>query len=400
MKCAVLFCAVPLIMALSCEEVDHSGENEKRSVEISPDEVARIFSRLPIMNEQMVEVYDAVSSSSGNGYDEEYTMSDLFSAPGSGVGESMETRAINTGSYVRPLRDLLSEYFAGTKASDGGPFTPQQYLDALEDSGYQLYWPYSEKWDGETMPVITFDPGDGSDANIGYEMAVDDEGKRLVREVVVDEEMASTRPVWVVNRNTDSRYESVETMRKRNPDWVTGGGEIIIRPSSSPSPSPAGGNIRSLVMRDFKMLRNYDCWFAGASEFFIKCGSVENFSASTEAELKLYSPEITDFMLVVRRNQVGQAVPLNTVLVSEWTDQLENVAFMVTEDDGGTRTDWKCSATVKVKSKSYGFDVSLPFNTRDDIVWRGQLSSQYIEKYDGITGRFGDVEITFSFLVR
>lgn len=105
-------------------------------------------------------------------------------------------------------------------------------------------------------------------------------------------------------------------------------------------------------------------------------------------------------MLVVKRNQVGQRIPMNIMLVSQWTDQLDNIAFLLTEDDGGTRTEWKCSAVVKVKSKSYGFDVSLPFNSRDDIVWRGELSARYLEKYDGITSRFGDVDLTFSFLER
>ena len=124
------------------------------------------------------------------------------------------------------------------------------------------------------------------------------------------------------------------------------------------------GVVKSLVLKDFKMLRNYDCWFAGASEFFIKCGSVEDFTASTEAELKLYSPRITDFMLVVRRSQVGQTIPLNVMLVSRWTEQLDDIAFMMTEDDGG------------------------------------QLSSKSLEKYDGITSRLGDVEVTFSFLQR
>ena len=54
------------------------------------------------------------------------------------------------------------------------------------------------------------------------------------------------------------------------------------------------------------MRRNYDCWFAGASEFFFKVGSVEGFSASTEAELKLYNPQITDFM------PSGSEIPAST----------------------------------------------------------------------------------------
>ena len=130
----------------------------------------------------------------------------------------------------------------------------------------------------------------------------------------------------------------------------------------------------------------------------MKIGSVEDFVASTEAELKLYTPAVTDFMIVVKRNMAGTAIPFNAVLVSDWTEQLEQCAFMITEDDGGTRTSWKCSAVVKVASKSYGFEVNLPFNTRDDIVWRGKLSRRYIEKNDNVTGHFGDVDLTFEIL--
>ena len=146
------------------------------------------------------------------------------------------------------------------------------------------------------------------------------------------------------------------------------------------------------------MKRNYDCWFAGGSEFFIKAGSVNDFFASTEAELRLYTPQITDFMLVVKRKQKGQPLPFNTVIVSDWSEQLTQVAFMITEDDGGTLDQWKCSAVVKIKSKSYGFDISLPFNSRDDIVWRGQLSRRYIDATSNLVGHFGDVDITFEVL--
>jgi hypothetical protein len=124
-------------------------------------------------------------------------------------------------------------------------------------------------------------------------------------------------------------------------------------------------------------------------------GSVEDFRASTEAELRLYQPSVTDFMIVVRRNQVGEVIPFNAVLVSEWTEQLQSCAFMVTEDDGGTRTTWKAAATVKYNSKQYGIEVELPLNQRDDIVWRGSLTSRYFEKYNGDPVHFGGVDVTF-----
>ena len=114
-----------------------------------------------------------------------------------------------------------------------------------------------------------------------------------------------------------------------------------------------------------------------------------------EAELKLYSPSVTDFMIVVKRKYVGVPQKFNAVLVSDWTEQLTHCALIISEDDGGTKTSWKCSAVVKIKSKSYGFDIDLPINTRDDIVWRGSLSRRFIETYDGTPSRFGDVNLTF-----
>lgn len=404
----LLFLALAVLsVPVSCEHVDHTGEINDPEARIIPlEDVAKLLSALPIETDQMTEVHDAVSSSDGNGYDEEYMMRDLLSVPGTGVGDEAMGKSMSTRSYSRPLKELIAEQLSTrTKSSDGSVLSPEEYLDALEKSNMQIYWPYYRNWDGKECPIVTFDPGNGAEANVGYRLFIDSDGNRKVEAVVVDEEMAASHPVWVVNRNSDSGFTSMEVHRRKDPEWGTGGGSITVRPSSglecaeaSATAAAQKGAFRTLVLHDFKMRRNYDCWFAGASEFFIKCGSVEDFTASTEAELKLYSPRITDFMLVVKRSQMGKTIPMNVVLVSQWTDQLENIAFMLTEDDGGTRTEWKCSAYVKIKSKSYGFEVALPFNSRDDIVWRGQLSAPYLEKYDGVAGRFGDVELTFSLL--
>lgn len=374
-----------------CEIVDHTGEIGYPADSVAIDSVARMLSSLPIEKEHLMEVHEAVSSSSGNGYDEEYTMRDLFESPGAGVGDDEEVKSVRTRAYPRPLRDLIREHFAATRAE--GNASGEDYLKSLMNSNVQIYWPYSGNWDGETMPVITFDPENGAEANIGYRIIDDPVAGRKFELVEVDEELAMNTPVWVVNRNEDSRFTSLEMLRKKDPEWGNGGGSIVV---GAPQDTRAA-RVRTLVIKDFMMRRNYDSWFAGASEFFVKCGKVEDFTASTEAELRLYSPQISDFMVVVRRNQVLKRLPFDVVLVSQWTDQNESIAFMMTEDDGGTRTEWKCSAVVKYNSKSFGFEVSLPFNSRDDIVWRGQLAGPYLEKYDGRTSRFGDVELTFQF---
>ncbi len=143
------------------------------------------------------------------------------------------------------------------------------------------------------------------------------------------------------------------------------------------------------------MMRNYDSWFAGASEFWIKCGAVNGFRAATEEDLAKYTPSVTDCMVVVKRSQLGRTLPLGIVMLTDFTDQMENIAFLITEDDGGTIEEWKCEATVKVKSKSWGVNISIPYHSKDDIVWRGQLSRDYLASSRYTISRLGDVSVTF-----
>ena len=144
------------------------------------------------------------------------------------------------------------------------------------------------------------------------------------------------------------------------------------------------------------MLRNYDTWFAGASEFHVFCGAVDGFHAKTEAELRNYTPEETDFIVVVRRGEIGKKKQFNAILVTDFSNQLDKLAFLISEDDGGTITSWKCSASVKIKSKTYGFDLDIPLHQYDDVVWRGQLGATFFNKGGTIEGRFGDVMLTFA----
>ena len=407
MKTDKLLC---LLLLLSCNRIPEPVEDRDNAA-LPLDQVAQMLSELPMESVHFKEVHRAVSSSSGNGYDEEYMMRDLFASPGRGVGEEDSGKSGNSVeeqskslSDILPLRDLIIQYAENRAATKASGFDPGLWLESLSSSDIQIYWPYSEDWDGETQPVFTYDPGDGSQVGVGWKVYTDERGVRTVRKIEVDEKYAAAYPVWVVNRNSDSGYTSLDVMRREHPEWDNGGGALIIGgPVSSRAPgvplpeegTKAASSVKTLILKDFTMRRHYDTWLAGGSEFFIKAGSVNDFVASTEAELQLYMPAVTDFMVVVKRKQLGQALPFNTVLVSDWTSQLTQVAFMIVEDDGGSLTQWKCSAVVKVASKSYGFDISLPFNTRDDIVWRGQLSRRYIETTNNITGHFGDVDITF-----
>ena len=380
--------AVLLMLAasVSCEIVDNDldksvgASNDGAEVELKS--VATVLAEIPLQDIHLAEVHEAVSTSARNGYDEEYTMKHLFQNPGAGVGGSF-TKA---RAHENPLKDLIAQHLSTetlTKSGSQG-LDPETFINLLTSSDIQIYWPYSDSWDGETYPVITFDPENGKDSNEGYELVVNPDGSRSVRTLIVDEEMAKQRPVWVINRNSDASYTPLSSLN--------------VQTKASGMPETKGDDSgRSLILKSFVANRNYDNWFAGASEFWFKIGSVEDFTAVTEAEMYLYNPSVTDFMLVVKRGQVGVTMPLDVLLVSNWTGQIVNSAFMITEDDGGTRTDWECTALVRVESKSYGVEMKLPLNSRDDIVWRGQLASKWLEANNGRVAHFGDVGVTFEF---
>ena len=376
---AVLFAACEDPLAGVSAQAGAQGQLLPLDQAVTPRGIAMVLSQLPIGAEQIGEVFDAVDASSGNGYDEEYTMERLFTRPGSGVGD-VAARA-DGASYERPLRELFSDFFTSAlRTRDGSGSQVEDYINAMIDSGMQIYWPYSEDWDHRTAPLITFDPGYEAESNYAYEVHIGADGARVVDSVLVDEAVARTRPVWVINHNDDSGFVPLDP---------------YIRSSSGSARAVAAANTHRLVLRDFTMLRQYDSWFGGASEFVISCGRIKNFKADDDYNTVRFDPNVTSFTIVVKRKQMGQPLSLDTILMSDLGSD-ETVAFLITEDDGGTRTNWKCEMTVKYNSKSYGVEIGLPLNQRDDIVWRGPLNTAYFRQADVVSDRFGDVKISFA----
>ncbi len=381
MKNLIIALAATLFLFFSCDDVSReemlssNGTTDSEMIlQVTPESVARMLSNLPLTLAQISEVKKAVDASSANGYDEEYPFSLVFSSPGAGVGEDPSITKATDGPLS--LGNLIRERVSGsaTRSDD--------FIGELASSDLQIYWPYSDSWDEKSAPVITFVPSDGRESNVGFYSETLPDGSRIVKETMVDEAYAMSHPVWVVNFNQDLGAITPQMLAKK---------------CFSGSETRATTSSKTLRLKEFKAHRQYDPWLSGGSEFFIKIGSLKAFKADVVADLKLYNPEITDLMIKIKRGQVGRALRYNTILVSDWSEQLNESAFMLTEDDGGKMTTWKASGTVKIKSKSYGFEVELPYHRNDDIVWRGKLSSGYFQRYNGLPNRLGDVSVTFSF---
>lgn len=400
--------AVSMLSACNADErvepVFTPVEESLQTQALSPGNIARLLAEIPFTAAQLNEVYEAVTASSLNGYDEEYTFELMAMSPGSGVGDdrlsalndgtasaqgTAGTRSAgNAGSNEGTAAARASDYAAGgglwnsleEKLSQSGIATRSgSFADELADCGLQIYWPYSENWDGKTTPVITFNPGYETLSSTGYIREDLPDGSWVIKELEVDEAYAEENPVWVINWNEDKDYLTPQMTERLNP--------------AQASTRAKTTGFKTLVLKDFKAHNHHDCWLAGASEYFVKCGSLEGFDAETDEELKLYSPSVADMLIVVKRRYVGKYARYNSVLVSEWTSQLDECALLIVEDDGGKQTSWKATGVVKIKSKSYGFEIDLPFQRNDDIIWRGSLSRNYVEKYTGEAKRYGDVSI-------
>ena len=110
----ILAAVVSDAVLLSCERLDDDiDRHDKGDAPYIPlEDVAAILSEIPLGTEQLREVSDAVSASSGNGYDEEYTMQDLFRSPGAGVGDDRLPESGRTAgrAYSTPIRELIREH--------------------------------------------------------------------------------------------------------------------------------------------------------------------------------------------------------------------------------------------------------------------------------------------------
>ena len=83
----------------SCERLDNNPDEhvaDKDPEYIELHEVVEILTLLPISQQQLNEVHAAVSSSSYNGYDEEYTTCSILPEPG------WETKASSLELRIRP----------------------------------------------------------------------------------------------------------------------------------------------------------------------------------------------------------------------------------------------------------------------------------------------------------
>lgn len=160
--------------------------------------VAQLLASIEIDQAIMNEVKIGIDRSVNYGLDEEYRFADMLSPSNSKL-----CRMGNTSSLIQKMSDKISHSLLKSSISSS------DFFEYLSQNDIQIYWPYSEDWDGETLPVITFNPENGNeDWNYGYKQVKEADGTISIDTVIVDEVYVTENPVWIINRN-ETRYENL-----------------------------------------------------------------------------------------------------------------------------------------------------------------------------------------------
>lgn len=271
------------------------------------------------------------------------------------MGDSTKMWQVSLPTTPKYLRDILKFTFDNPKSVDS-VFITHEVLDKL-----QIYWPYSENWDGVTPPVITWE-GEKYDEtrNFAY---YKENGE--VKGVLVDEEYAKNNPVWIVNGATYA-YSSIPFLLKKDedgeledsnldgsPDLVDkfeinhgpfmitcykhpkyGVGDVVGGNSSGgkyiTDANEVYGNLSyKIYIKNFYVPRAYKpSIFEGEIHF-----TLTTVAWNSEKKGNVLIGETQD--ICVSREELDKATPYKRLIIKRWLPKAQDIAFLLCEHVGG-----------------------------------------------------------------
>jgi hypothetical protein len=373
------FFYVSLLLATSvlcnCSQEDVvNKENVGTTTDASPDvvkmqAVAKLLTGLTADQRIAKEVRAGVERSLTYGLDEEFRFTDILQPK-----ESKMLRSGDDNLLAESVRDLLNGYNSASGLRSSG----NELETFLLDENIQIYWPYSEDWDEQETPVITFDPGTGNaDKVIAYRVVKLPDGTVVTDSLIVDEAYAMKHPVWVINKN-DVDYEdlpdffndehvkngvffhSALSQKKRN------GTDNILRSSTSDS-------IFVFKLGTLQATRHHDDWVNGGSEFEFKCSIPLAPSYSTTGVSTIRKD-------IARKhiNANGTIFTMNMPLNTNWTEEQVQNGLKVIESDGGGTRNWTFQLGVSISKVNGSVNAAIPYGSNDDGIYEQILDRKYI----------------------
>lgn len=227
-----------------------------------------------------------------------------------------------------------------------------------------IYWGYHDSWDRKTMPIICYiDSNTTQNSTRGYEIVNNQIQNVSITENVFDSE---TRPIIVININ-DIDYADYPDFKngERERNGVYWPEEIQREPRQQGSQSTYNDPLKvyRLGLTQFKSGgRQWDNWWAGGSEFYIKSAytSTPNSSLTTKHACPFTRKQIKN-----RKIKNYNFLDLN----SDWRTEFLDMVLVILEQDGGSSRsiNFQLSvqglASLNVTIPKFSWDDELSFNS-------------------------------------
>lgn len=255
-------------------------------------------------------------------------------------------------------------------------------METIKMGDYQIYWPYSEDWDGKTLPVISFVDTDNEDDQFIAAFAPVKRGDKIVMDtILIDEKYATNNPVWIV-RKSDIDYQALPNFSKG--EFTKNG---ILFSTASQALVSNQEKVYTMKLGRFMSSKQYDPWTKGGSEFmiYITETSVNTQLPGSPADLGA-TTHVNSIFVDRPRKAISkkQWADVNAIGISNWRPEVHKTTLVIMEKDwgglsGGNEEDIPYDIPVTgADGKTFNVKGSIKVITKDDHVATRVYDRSYI----------------------
>lgn len=398
--------AMLCIAFASCEKqqdnvLDNKIQTEKTSTEY---EYSKVIRKMNLTPDMCKEIHNYVNQSIAFGLDEEVRFIEVLN--------TNETSKVLTRTNDEP--SSFSESFMLATAKTRSNANSENFID-LENSEVQIYWPYSEYWDGVTPPTITYAPEDiNQDWNYGYITRTNEDGSTYEEQVIVNDAYALENPVWIINSN-ETPYNELPCFtngeNSKNSIMFANGNPQENTEESKENTSfvsvtphlPYPTNcVYSVYLESLSCTKQYDNIFRGGPEFIIQLGQSDDYVID-EHNLTSLNMAVSLVRVNLTRSEVNVGAPkyVYAIINSDWLPEENDAAFMIHEKDPyGKQTNWVASLSITWEGKVYGASVSIPYGTKDTMIYKNRYTRDFIFSTNNINKTHGSGDVLWTLNVK
>ncbi|MEP1151980.1 MAG: hypothetical protein ABJH08_09675 [Balneola sp.] len=298
--------------------------------------------------------------------DEDVTFSELMH---DNSDYKMNTKYKNSnvlGSFKSHFKTLIN-----TKSKINGSTIDPDLESYLIQNNLKIYWPYSENWDSDVVPTISYHPLDNEDTNEGFKPVRAKSSGFGYENITMNDDYAYNNPSLLI---VPCEENMMVYKTNLNEAISCGGGGGPSNPgggSGNDDTNPGEYDINQVILHSARLSEQYDGLFAGGSEVFWQLtDAVKLTTYDSQPEVR-YGQSRKNFSRRDIRKKYWKN--LSTTVDDDWADyELAKELYIWEGDEGDVKVDFSLGVNVKIsESVSANFNVSAKVDKKRDDLYKG-----------------------------